>query len=183
MDTPFGRRDSAEDGVGRAADAGGALKAFMRCCAFFALAPGAVACAQLKASPALSPVGPAPRWLLIYSGGPKRPHRTIDDMVHSIAVVDTAGKVTGWLFNGAIYTEVNTPGGHDFLPIGNGALTSGLDWQEYLDSLLAPTGPVAVLDSAVGVVTNQAGALGEPFKITIMIPYPSPQTDTIILDG
>lgn len=151
----------------------------MRFCAFLTIAPVAAAGAQAMASP----VGPAPRWLLVYSGGPKRPHRTIDDMVHSIAMVDTAGKVTGWLFNGAIYLEVNSPNGHDFIPMTTGALTSGLDWQEYLDSLLAPAGPVAVLDSAVGTVTAQAGALGAPFKVTIMIPYPSPQPDTVILDG
>jgi len=117
---------------------------------------------------------PADRWVLIYSGGPSRPHYSVDDLVHTVAVTDTLGQPTGWLMNGAILLELTAQSGRHYVPAASGSPSSGTDWSDFLDSIYATNGTVARLDSAVEVVERAAGALPNGFVVVQMIPYPNP---------
>jgi len=128
--------------------------------------------------------GPARRSILIYSGGPERPVYSIDDFVHMIAFVDTGGKPSAWLCDGAILLEYHARSGHYMMPWTPGYVPSdGDDWLTYLDSVLAPGGPVTRLDSAVGLVAAAVGGVARPFALTLMMPYPDPRIDTLRFEG
>jgi hypothetical protein len=102
-----------------------------------------------------------------------------------VAVVDTAGRPTSWLTTGAIFLELYAPSTHVFSDWmgGNGIAATGDDWREYLDTLLAPSGPMARLDSVVCAVNHAVVPLGQPYRIAVMIPYPDTKIDTINYGG
>jgi hypothetical protein len=135
-----------------------------------------------------APQGRAPqsRWILIYGGAPARhkayPRYTIDDLTRLVAVVDTVGRPTSWLTTGAIFIELYAPSANVFTDWIGGTPATGADWREYLDTLFAPGGPVARLDSTVGIVSAAVGPIGS-YHVAIMIPYPDNRVDTLRYDG
>jgi hypothetical protein len=115
-----------------------------------------------------SPVHGAPsptRWVLVYTGGPNRPAYTVDDLLHLTAVVDTAGHPVGPLCDGVIFTEFKAVAGRYYMPWPNQQPSQGADWTAYIDSLVAPRGALARLDSAA-VLT------GTKVTFVVMVPYP-----------
>ncbi len=111
--------------------------------------------------------GAAPsRWVLVYSGGPKRPAYSIDDLRRLISVVDSTGRSVGPLCDGVILTEYLAVSGRYYMPWTNGRPSQGSDWDQYLDSLSAPDGILTRLDSAAA----RAGV--NPVSFTVMVPYP-----------
>jgi len=130
---------------------------------------------------------PLPRWVLVYGGAPVRhkayPRYTLDDLTRLVAVVDTVGRPTSWLTTGAVFIELYAPSANVFTDWIGGTPATGADWREYLDTILAPGGPVARLDSTVGLVTAAIGSLGGPYHIAVMIPYPDTRVDTLRYDG
>ena len=142
------------------------------------------ATASLAGQTPKTSAGPARRSVLVYTGGPGRPGYSIDDFVHTVSFVDTAGRANAWLCDGAIFLEYHAPSGRYMMPWTEGYLPStGDDWVTYLDSVFAVTGPVARLDSAVGTVTSTVGGIASPFSLTVMIPYPDPRSDTLRFGG
>ena len=125
----------------------------------------------------------AERWVLIYAGGPKRPAYSVEDLTHLLAVVDTAGKPTGWLCSGTIFLEFRAVSGRFYMPSGNAPPSSGEDWTAYLDSVFAPGGPIARLDAAAGAIDHVVGTVGRRVDVAVMIPYPDPRGITLSLAG
>ncbi len=133
---------------------------------------------------AQGPVSARPaRWVLVYAGGPNRPAYSVDDFVHLIAVVDTTDRPTGWLCDGAIFLEAYAVSGRTYVRVPAGSPSNGADWMVYLDSVFAPMGPIARLDSAVRLVSQGAGPLGRPYQLSMMIPYPDQKAGTIQFAG
>ena len=115
-----------------------------------------------------SPVHGAPsptRWVLVYTGGPKRPAYTVDDLLRLIAVVDTDGRPVSPLCNGVIFTEFIAVSGRFYMPAPNQQPSQGADWELYLDSLTSRTGALTRLDAA-------AAKLGAKISFVAMVPYP-----------
>ena len=117
------------------------------------------------------------RWVLVYSGGPKRPAYTVDDLRHLLSVVDTADRSVGQLCDGVILTEYQALSGRYYMPWSNGQHATGADWDQYLDSLVAPAGILTRLDSAA----TRAGAPRVWF--TVMVPYPDSVQRAFAFDG
>ena len=111
-------------------------------------------------------------WVLVYADGLKRPKYSVGDFLHLIASIDTTGKPAGWLCTGTIFLEAFAPSGRVFATWIGGQLADGSDWSAYLHTLFDPTGVLRRLDSAVTVLSRQAGPLQEKFPVVIMIPYP-----------
>ena len=123
------------------------------------------------------------RWVLVYTGGAHRPAYSVDDFVHLIAIIDTTDRPKGWLCDGAIFIEPFTVSGRSYVRFPSARQSDGVDWKVYLDSIFAPTGPIARLNSAVQVISQAAGPLGRPYQLAIMIPYPDQKAGTIQFAG
>src|SRR5687767_7149054 len=66
------------------------------------------------------PIQPKPsRWVLVYTGGPKRPAYTVDDLVHLTSIVDTFGNTVGPLCDGAILLEFHAVSGRYYMPVAD----------------------------------------------------------------
>ena len=117
------------------------------------------------------------RWVLVYSGGPKRPAYSVDDLRHLLSVVDTADRSVGPLCDGVILTEYQAVSGRYYMPWQNGRLADGPDWTQYVDSLVKPAGILTRLDSAVA----RAGL--KQVSFTVMVPYPDSIQRTFLYDG
>ena len=126
---------------------------------------------------------PLERWILVYAGGAKRPPYNIDDLLHLLAVVDTGGRPVSWLCSGTLFLEFKADSGRFYIPVGNGAPSTGHDWEVYLDSIFAPGGPIARLDSASGVMVGRVGPPDRRVELAIMVPYPDPRADTLRFRG
>lgn len=140
--------------------------------------------------PAGSVLGQAPRqparWILVYAAAPtasEYPPYTVDDLTRLVALMDSGGRPRGWLTTGAIFLQLYAPSGRAFTNWIGGAAATGADWQAYADSLLAPAGPIARLDSALDGVARTLGSPPEPYRVAVMIPYPSVTLDTLRYDG
>jgi len=129
-----------------------------------AVAFSPVVCSAQQAGPST--------WLLVYAGGPKRLNYSVNDFVHLIAHVDTAGRPAGWLCTGTIFLEIFAPSGKVFATWIGGQPAGGNDWSAYLDTLFDTGGVLRRLDSTVALVSVRAGAPRERFSVAIMIPYP-----------
>ena len=129
-----------------------------------ALAFSPVFCAAQQTGPST--------WVLVYAGGPTRPSYSVSDFVHLIASIDRSGKPAGWLSTGTIFLEAFAPSGRVFATWIGGQFADGNDWSAYLHMLFDPTGALRRLNSAVALVSGQAGSLREKFPVVIMIPYP-----------
>ena len=116
------------------------------------------------------------RWVLVYSGGPKRPAYTVDDLRHLLTVVDSADRSIGRLCDGVILTEYEATSGRYYMPWATGEHAIGADWDQYLDSLTAPSGILSRLDSA-------AAAQVGPVWFTVMVPYPDSVQKAFQYDG
>lgn len=121
--------------------------------------------------------GSPTRWVLVYSGGPKRPAYTVDDLRHLLSVVDSADRSVGPLCDGVILTEYQALSGRYYMPWPNGQHATGADWNQYLDSLVAPAGILTRLDSAAA----RAGA--QRVSFTVMVPYPDSLQRAFAYDG
>jgi len=64
-----------------------------------------------------------------------------------------------------------------------GTPARGEDWREYIDTILAPGGAMARLDSAVAIVERSLGRRGQLYDVAIMIPYSNYQMDTLRYQG
>jgi hypothetical protein len=148
--------------------------------AFLLLAGGFGASPRLIAQ---TGAAPATRWILVYAGGPHRPAYNVDDYVHLLAAVDTAGRPIEWLCTGAVYLEQWAPSGRAFATFDAHPWAVGEDWSTYLDTLFRPGANLSRLDSSVALVAKQAGGLGRPFPISVMIPYPDTALDTLRFGG
>ena len=133
-----------------------------------------------------APVGPvAPplrtRWILMYGGDRRRLHYAVDDCLRLVAGVDSAGHPTRWLSTGAILLARFPKGGRTFTSwTPAGAVPAiGQDWQDYLDSMVTPNGPLARLDSAVRLTEAALGPLSGGYDVAIMTPYPDPRGDSL----
>src|ERR1051326_2081276 len=166
---------SPPHGLGRSPNARSALRVLraLRCVAFSAclIWIGLAERVGAQASPS--------RWVLVYTGGPKRPAYTVHDFVDLIGTIDTADHVTGWLFDGAVFTEFQAVSGRYYMPWVNGTASTGADWLTYLDSLFAPGGALVRLDSAAGLVALATGEAQRHVGIAVMVPYPDPRSDTV----
>jgi hypothetical protein len=142
----------------------------------------------LATLPALgqTPAAPA-RWILVYAAAPATtshyPRYTVDDLARLVAVMDTGGRPRAWLTTGAIFLQLYAPSGRAFTNWIGGPAATGADWQAYADSLLAAAGPIARLDSALDVVARTLGPRAAPYRVAVMIPYPSVTLDTLRYDG
>jgi len=165
---------------------GGALA----CVSDAAVAPGA-RCAGVASAAASIRVDdstgwvPAPRWILVYAGstlGPSIRYRTTG-LRRLVTHVDTAGNPQYWAFSGAIFLHLYAPSGRVFTTWIGGVPANGADWTEYLDSLFVPGAALSRLDSAVALGGAVLGALPEPFRVSIMIPYPDPGIGSLDFGG
>ena len=140
------------------------------------------------------PTGPASRadgtgstrWFLAYPGtnkGGMGIRYDVDDFVRVLGAVDSTGRVTSWLCTGVIFLQLYAASGRTFTTWIGGTAANGADWHEYLDSIVGAGGALTRLDSAVGVVAAQVGALAGPLPVAIMIPYPEPKSDSIRFEG
>lgn len=102
------------------------------------------------------------RWALIYAAGRGHP-RYASDLLESTLYADSAGHPIR-LFDGVVCLEVTSPLGHSFQNWQKGP-PGREDFSGYLDTLLAPNGPLARTDSIVG-------AHNDSLSVTIMVPYP-----------
>ena len=118
------------------------------------------------------------RWVLVYSGGPNRPAFAVDDLRRLLTVVDTSGRSIGPLCTGVILTEFVAGSGRYYMPWSNGAPATGADWTQYIDSIFAPAGPLARLDSTAALSQSS-----RKLDVAIMVPYPDPKTDTLRFGG
>jgi hypothetical protein len=75
------------------------------------------------------------------------------------------------------------PSGRVFTTWIGGVPANGADWTEYLDSLFVPGAVLSRLDSAVAISGATLGALPEPFRVSIMIPYPDPAIGSLDFGG
>jgi len=129
---------------------------------------------------------PPTRWILAYAGTQKGgigTLYTVDDFVHMLGVVDSAGQASSWLCTGVIFLHLYAPSGRTFTTWIGGTPASGADWEEYLDSIAGPAGALRRLDSAVAVVEARAGRLGDKLPVALMIPYPEPKVDSVVFQG
>ena len=123
---------------------------------------------------------PPERWVLVYSGGPYHPRYSADDLSRLLAAVDTTGRPTGPLCTAVVLTEFEALSGRFYMPWPNGAPATGADWDQYIDSLVSPAGPLVRLDSAVA----RAGVFGERrLPVAIMVPFPNRRADTLRFAG
>lgn len=136
----------------------------------------------LAASSGAAQTAPA-RWVLVYTGGPQRPAYSVDDLIHLLAVVDTMGRPTGWLCDGAILLEFHAVSGRYFMPWVNGTAAGGEDWSAYLDSLFQRGGPLARLDTAAAAIGPALGTAGHRVGVVIMVPYPFVARDSLRFEG
>ena len=97
--------------------------------------------------------------------------------------VDSAGQSQYWVFRGAIFLHMYAPSGRVFTTWIGGVPANGADWSEYLDSLFVPGAALSRLDSAVALAAVALGALPEPFRVSIMIPYPARSIGTLAFGG
>jgi len=153
------------------------LKAFIALGVLGLMRPSLVSAQDAK------PTVQASRWVLVYAGGPHRPAYSVDDFVHLIGIMDTTDRPTGWLCDGAIFLEPYAVSGRSYLRVPAKPPSDGADWTVYLDSVFAPMGPIARLDSAVQLVSLAAGALGRSYQLAIMIPYPDQKAGTVQFAG
>lgn len=79
--------------------------------------------------------------------------------------------------------EFKTDSGRYYMPVGNGAPSTGHDWSVYLDSIFASGGPIARLASAAAVVAGRVGPADGRVEVAIMVPYPDPRADTLRFGG
>jgi len=163
----------------------------MQCRHWVCLACGtAAACLSERDPVALRPYvaeppisAPATRWLLAYAGNSEVfPYRTIH-FQRLIAQMDTLGQPRSWLFGGAIMLAMYAPSGRVFTTWVGGQPANGADWSEYLDSLFVPGAVLSRLDSAISVLSGPLGSPPEPFRVSVMIPYPDPGIDTLTFGG
>jgi hypothetical protein len=97
--------------------------------------------------------------------------------------VDSAGLAQYWAFSGAIFLHLYAPSGRIFTTWIGGVPANGADWTEYLDSLFVPGAALSRLDSAVALGSAALGPLPEPFRVSIMIPYPDPGIGSLEFGG
>jgi len=113
------------------------------------------------------------RWVLLYpcDGRPQWTPYTRAQLLRYVAAVDSAGRPTAWLSNGAIFLALYARSRHTFAPWIPGTPSSGSDWEDYLDCLVGPGGAFDRLDSAL---TDAERTLPrrEPYRVAVMIPYP-----------
>src|SRR5436190_10669359 len=114
------------------------------------------------------------RWVLVYTGGPRRPAYTVDDLLHLTTVVDTAGRPVGPLCDGVILTEFLAVSGRYYMPWTNGQPSTGADWELYTDSVTSRTGPIMRLDSA---------ATRGRVSFVVMVPYPDTSQHVFVYRG
>jgi len=128
---------------------------------------------------------PPSAWILYYAGNPYqgRSAYTVQDCVRLVAVVDTSGRPTGWLSNGGLFLQILATSGRGLFPRAGSGPAVGADWAQYIDSLLAPGGALARLDSAVSLVQQQVGPLGKPYDVVLMIPYPDQAAGSFNFQG
>lgn len=146
----------------------------------FGLVTGVVlfAPANLVASAQIPPT----RWILAYPGSLKGGLGTtysVDDFVRLLAAVDSNGRPSAWLSTGVIFLHLYAASGRTFTTWIGGSPARGSDWEQYVDSLMAPTGILERLDSAVHVVEDVVSPLSTAYPVAIMIPYPEPTVDTL----
>jgi len=129
------------------------------------------------------PLGPE-RWLLVYTGSGETAGRrfTTGDLLGMITHVDPQGRPLYRVFTGVVLLQLSTPSRRSFLTWLAGDPARPEDWHHYLDSLFAPDGMLARLDSAA---TGARATLGptEPLRISIMIPYPASQVAALAGDA
>jgi hypothetical protein len=121
----------------------------------------------------------------VYAGstlGPSVHYRTTG-LRRLVTHVDTAGHSLYWAFSGAIFLHLYAPSGRVFTTWIGGVPANGADWTEYLDSLFVPGAALSRLDSAVALGGAALGALPEPFRVSIMIPYPDPGIGSLDFGG
>lgn len=97
--------------------------------------------------------------------------------------VDSTGQSQYWAFSGAIFLHLYAPSGRVFTTWIGGVPANGTDWREYLDSLFVPGAVLSRLDSAVAIGSAALGALAEPFRVSIMIPYPDADIGSLEFAG
>ena len=150
------------------------------------------ACAVLASSgwrrapdPAADDACGSSRWVLVYSGGPRRPAYPVGDLVRYVAAVDTLGAPVAWLTTGAILLEIQAPSGRWLtgVPAVRGGASRGDDWEAFLDSTFADGGVLARLDSAVGMAEATLGPRRRPYDVAIAIPYPDPRAGVVSFEG
>lgn len=137
------------------------------------------------------PPGPFPtiqpgRWVLAYAGSAKGgigTTYTVDDFTRLVAAVDSSGRPLAWLSTGMVFLQLYAPSGRTFTTWIGGNPATGADWTEYLDSLFVPTGALARLDSAVGMLARVIPGSRGAFPVALMIPYPEPRSDTVRFTG
>jgi len=131
--------------------------------------------------PVIAPATPT-RWMLAYAGSQKGGLGTsysVDDFVRLIAVLDSSGRPEVWLSTGMVFLHLYAPSGRTFTTWIGGTPAQGSDWEDYVDSLMRPSGVLARLDSAVHLVAGAVSPLENGFPVVIMIPYPEPKEDTL----
>src|SRR5579864_5380915 len=121
--------------------------------------------------------GPPDRWVILYAGAPSKattyPRYTSAEDLRFVSAVDSSGRPTQWLTTGAIFAAIYGASGRSFATWSAGKWPAlGPDWEAYADSLMAPDGILARLDSAVAQVAAVVGPRHAPYKVVIMIPYP-----------
>lgn len=124
-----------------------------------------------------------PRWILVYAGGVGRPSYSVHDFVHMMTALDTSGTPAKWLMTGAMFLDIRAASGRGFATWAIKPRANGADWEAYVDSLLGANGVITRLDSAVGLAEASIGALGHPYPVVVMIPYPDPAEDSMIFQG
>ena len=141
---------------------------------------------RTQAAPSRDPT----RWIALYAGGPSDytptyPAYTIEDLFACIAVMDSTGKPVSWLTSGSLFLEIYTSSKHLFATWSTekSPPANGDDWAAYGDSLTAPGGLLARLDSAVGLVSAALGPLTRPYRVAVMIPYPTAGLDSLSYRG
>ena len=120
------------------------------------------------------------RWLLIYGGGHQgwRIEYSTAQLERLLSVRDTSGQPTGWLFTGSILIHLQAPSGHYLTTwFPRMPKATGADWAAYEDSLFAPGGLIARLDSAVSTL-DATIPLNGTFAVVALVPYP----DTLLRD-
>ena len=123
------------------------------------------------------------RWILVYAGGVGRPSYSMHDFVHMMTALDTNGTPVKWLMTGAMFLDIRAASGRGFATWAIKPRANGADWEAYVDSLLGANGVITRLDSAVGLAEANIGALGHPYPVVVMIPYPDPAEDSLIFQG
>jgi hypothetical protein len=138
----------------------------------------------LKWEAGQAPCGLCPwrRWILAYTGGPKRAAYSAVDFERLLTVVDTAGNPVGRAFDGVVFLEITRRGDHGFTPLMKLPGAPASDWEWFRDTLFAPSGFLQSLDSAGSLLTAR-GLLDVKLGVAVMIPYPFGTGDTLTYDG